>query len=458
MIDSPLRAPSGIRAAAALVLACAWCAPGISLFSQTHSFRKIAESGSGTTYVDPAPAINEEGAVAYIRESEVGLKGVYAKPRQGTEIRIADNTGPLQDFSGVRIDRSGRVCFRASRDAGGSGIYAGSGGSLEVIAETGPVYSALAEGPAMNQAGAIAFRATLANGRSALCLHAGGATSVIADSGGSFQTFTATPALSESGVIAFAALLDNGTSGIYSSDGQTLKTLAQTSPTHVAWTDPSISATGRILSLAFRDDGILEMVSFSGTAREVVAETGDIFSSFGRPLLNSSGEFIFTAYRNGVGSGLYAGPFPRPGTILQRREKLFSGRVYDVQISTQSFNEEGEVAFAYELDNGLTGIAVAAPIPRRPSLFLTGNSRVALKRSLLTLRGSAIAEGGLSAVIVSYRQLGKGKKETRRYASVTGQTWNFKFRPDAARTTLTIRAIDLEGQSSPPVEVEVFRR
>lgn len=90
---------------------------------------------------------------------------------------------------------------------------------------------------------------------------------------------------------------------------------------------------------------------------------------------------------------------------------------------------------------------------------VAGNTTVAAKKPVLTLRGAAVAEAGLSAVEITYRGPGPGKSRvTRRLATVSDGSWNFRFRPAAARTTLTIRAIDQEGQASEPVEVRILRR
>lgn len=458
MTDFRPRASWPLRAGAWIGLALAtagWVSP---LFSQQLSFRKIAETGPGTTGFDLFPAINASGKVAYIREGSNGVKGVYTRG-YGAETRIADSTGPFLDFSGVRIDASGRVCFQATLDAGGSGIYAGKGGGLETIAETGATYSLLEDGPAMSANGAIAFRATLADGSRVLRFHQNGVTTTIVDSTGGFQDFSATPALNDSGTVAFAATFDAGGSGVFTKKGQALTTLAVATPALIAWTDPSINAAGVVLSTVFRDDGVLEMVRFEGGNDESFVTSGEIFTSFGRPLINASGKIAFTAYRDGVGTGIYTGSRPGPDTVLQHDAKLFDSHLYQVYLSTQALNDAGQIAFFYELENGRTGIAVVGPMPRRPVLSLLGKTRVELRKSLVNLRGSALAEGGLSAVEVRYRQTGKGKsKMTRRFAAVSGESWNFQFRLNEARTTLSIRAIDREGQASPAVEVEVLRR
>jgi hypothetical protein len=458
MTDLGFRVPWPLRAGAWIGLALATAVLVNPLYSQQLSFRKIAETDSGTVGFDRFPSINASGTVAYIREAADGVKGVYTRG-YGTETRIADSSGPFLDFSGVRIDASGRVCFQATLDAGGSGIYAGKSGSLETIAETGATYRVLDSGPAMNNAGAVAFRATLADGSRAIRLHRNGVTTTIADSTGVFQNFSATPALNESGTVAFAATFDAGGSGVFTSKGQSLTTLAVTTPDRIAWTDPSINAAGAVVSMVFREDGVVEMVRFDGGSEEVIVASGDFFTSFGRPLINASGKIAFTAYRDGVGTGIYTGSNPGPDTVLRDDARLFDSHLYQVYLSTQALNDSGQIAFFYELEDGRSGIAVVGRLPRRPVLSLLGKSRVELKKSLVTLRGSALAEGGLSAVEVSYRQSGKGKSRmTRKLAAVSGESWNFQFRPSESRTTLSIRAIDREGQASPPVEVEVLRR
>ena len=444
--------------AAALACALAWACLAAPAHAQAHTIRGIAEAAAGEGRFDPFPSINQSGTVAYLRESPGGAKGVYTS-HNGVETRLADTTGPLSDFSGVCIDESGRVSFHATRDDGGSAIHAVMGGTLETIAVTGGTYLALDAGPAANAGGAIAFRATLADGTRALLLHERGTTTTLVDSRGGFRDFSGTPALNERGEVAFAATFDSGGSGVFKIWRGTLTTLAVTTPLRIAWTDPSINAAGVVVATVFRDDGVVELVRFDQGAEEILVSTGGHFLSLGRPLVNAAGRIAFAAYREGSGTGLYAGPRPGPDTILQHGTKLFGSRLASVQLSATSLNGPGHLAFSYDLANGASGIAVIAPASRRPSLSMAGSRTVAARRSILTLRGSAQAEGGLAAVEVSYREPGRGKSRmTRKPAAVSGESWTFRFRPTASRTTLTIQAIDQEGQSSAPLEVRILRR
>ena len=443
-------------AAAALLLMAAVCHGRLQ--AQNYTFRKIAESRPGQGTFDPQPSINPSGVVAFIRELPDGSQGVYLH-RRGEETRIADSSGPFSRFSGAAVDGSGRVCFQADLDSGGAGLYAGRGGPLETLAETGDTYLALDAGPAVQTSGGVVFRATLTDGTKALRLHERGVATTLVDSSGLFRDFSATPSINEKGEVAFAATLDAGGSGVFKIWRGDLATLALTTPLRIAWTDPSINAAGDVVSVVYRDDGISELVRLRPGTEESLASTGGFFLNLDRPLLNNRGRIAFTAFRDGTGTGLYSGPRPGPDTILAHGTTLFGADLELVQLSPASLNEAGQIAFYYELADGTSGIGVASPASRRPSITLSGSNKIAAKRSLLVLRGSAVAEGGLSAVEVRYRQPGRGKsKIARRLADLSGGNWNFRFRPSSSRTTLTIRAIDLEGQSSPPVEVDVFRR
>lgn len=448
--------PRDVMAAVGLLLMAFGC--HASLQAETYTFRKIAESGPRQGTFDPLPSINSSGAVAFIRQSSDGSQGVYLL-RRGEETLIADSKGPFSSFSGASVDGSGRVCFLGNLDSGGSGLYAGRGGSIETIAETGDAYLVLDSAPAVQSGGAVVFRATLGDGTKVLRWYERGITTTLVDSSGAFRDFSATPAINEKGEVAFAATYDAGGSGVFKIWRGDLTTLAVTTPLRIAWTDPSINASGDVVSIVYRDDGVAELVRFRVRTEESVVRTGEFFLNLDRPLLNNRGTIAFTAFREGNGPGLYSGPKPGPDTILAHGNRLFGAALEQVQVSPASLNDSGQIAFYYELADGTSGIGVAAPTSRRPSLTLSGGNKIAVKRSLLVLRGSAVAEGGLSAVEVEYRQPGRGKsKIARRQADLSGGNWNFRFRPSSARTTLTIRAIDLEGQSSPPVEVDVLRR
>lgn len=109
--------------------------------------------------------------------------------------------------------------------------------------------------------------------------------------------------------------------------------------------------------------------------------TTDGLGSFNDPLINNAGHLAFI--ENG-GLSLYAGS--APARVIGSGDPLFGSHVsqikFDLGRVAYGLNDYDQIAFAYELDDGRQGIAVATPVSEPSSivLMLLGGAALAVLR------------------------------------------------------------------------------
>ena len=339
---------------------------------------------------------------------------------------IADSTGPFSDFGVVpspALNALGTVAFAARLDAGGAGVFKGNGGALTTITTVAtPPFGNPFQPPSINQAGMVAFSAG-----DAILAGDGGPLVTIADTAGQFQGFTGgySAVINSAGTVAFWALPDTGPAGIFASSGGMVTPLFLNSGSlnannNVAFNDvgtlafrksnatgivtvngglvttivdstgpfnyfgaaPSLSEAGTVAFVAGKngqDGGVFGIYKGGGGALTTIADISGPFSSLGgfnfnQPSLNNSGTVAFIAGLDAGGAGIFIGDGTFTSEVIGIGYALFGSTVSTVQMSPNSLNDSGEVAFWYQLANGINGIAIASPVPEpgRASLLFGG--------------------------------------------------------------------------------------
>ena len=341
-----------------------------------------------------------------------------AATNQYSFTKIADDSGPFEQLLNPSINNHGLVSFYAVRDAGGNGVYVGDGGPVVPIAETGspselsgypingvwihsdindqgavalmgfhnappindtpqfvgkvyvktvagsPIVIAdisqgSADGPSINNSGMVAFWSSIGT-----YVGDGGPVSIVPGLNGRF------PAINDNGVVAdlisvpgtrVAAGTPQGTTDLYDTNG--------------AFNDfyqpVAINNSGTVAFVAFRDNGVLGV--FAGKGGVPVTITDESISPMGghTPLINDSGVVTFLAGYNG-GTGIFTGPDPIQDRVAGIGDAMFGSTVSHIFIDPQrrpyDLNNMGQIAFAYTLEDGRQGIAVATYVPEPPAL------------------------------------------------------------------------------------------
>lgn len=164
--------------------------------------------------------------------------------------------------------------------------------------------------------------------------------------------------------MAFLAGLDAGGGRIFTSDGTTTTTIADTN-----WFgDIDINDRGTV---AFRDCPTERCTESSillsdGTRSTTIADTRGIFSSFDTPFINNRGMIAFSANLDTGGRGIFTGPDPVADKVIATGDSFFGSTV--IQVLPPDLNNSGQIVFDAILADGTRGIYVATPVSEPTSV------------------------------------------------------------------------------------------
>ncbi len=109
-----------------------------------------------------------------------------------------------------------------------------------------------------------------------------------------------------------------------------------------------------------------------------VADRSGPYASFGFSAINSDGTVAFFASLDAGGPGIFTGADPVADKVIRVGDALFGSTVTGLNFF-RGLNDNGDIAFQYELLNGTTGIAIAqVPIPEPSTYALAVSGILAL--------------------------------------------------------------------------------
>ena len=335
---------------------------------------------------------------------------------------IADTQGQFSNFETTpAINNDGVVAFLGYFDfaaGGGSGIFIGDGLTQSQLASSGDSFLALGGGVAINDNRKVAFRGYVGSffRMGIFTATEAGGPQTVALNDAPFSDFGAYPAINANGMVAFFGnRSQNGTfvgSGIYSGDSAGYSAVFEKDTAWAIGTGVDINSKG-VVTGALTDpntntfifkgtvgDNIVstapgskfkslngvpsindrEAIAYIGTVRaddssvvqlhppddierEIATTAGDsMFTVFNYPVVNNNDQVAFLA---GFGSssdvGIFTGSDPDADSVIRTGDELFGGVVKSVRFSQGGLNDNGELAFYYQMTNGSVGLAVASP-------------------------------------------------------------------------------------------------
>lgn len=353
-----------------------------------YSFTRIADDTTTSAEVGVAPAaLNDAGQVAFMAGLQPGPTGVFVG-NGGPLTTVADTSGDF-DRLGFRsvasplangfasINGAGQATFAAHTRDGRSGYFAG--GVLVTIADGTPPILRF-EGDAFSSgSGSLTTVEAIVvinqRSRQAILIGDGGPLTRIADTSLTLASLDLDPRVNAAGVAAFHATRRDGSEGIFTGNGGALTTIADTSGPFAAFSDaPAISDTGDVLFQAtLKASGNSPLVqglflSRGGTITTVVDDTG-AFISFGfAPALNARGQVAFEGTTRSGLVGIFTGGNVKKDRVIAIGDELDGSTVRDLSTSAfrTSLNNNGQIAFTAQLEDGRTGVYRADPVKKRP--------------------------------------------------------------------------------------------
>ena len=333
--------------------------------AQTYEFFNIVDDSTFSDFnrIDSNPKINDDRRVSFHVRWDSFEETIFTRAPGDAALQVIVDTfsGGITFADRTAINNSGTVAFQGNFS--GSKIFTGSGGSLSVIADTSGTFTQFDPRIDMNNSGRVAFIDRFFDGafwRTALYTSNGSTTTQITDPFGSITGF-GSPAINSSGTVAFAAFLDGGQGDrLYKGNGGALTELADAS-------------AGFFSSVGSADINDSEQVVFSADllaggsgiflaeadgSISTVADTTDGYSNPGFPSINNLGHIAFISNLSGGGRGIFTGDDPVEDAVIRTGDSLFGSTVTQL-FFLDGLNNNGDVAFWYQLANGTKGIAVA---------------------------------------------------------------------------------------------------
>jgi len=368
-----------------LAVACPVVA-GLALpaLAANYTFTNIADTGGPFDSFGFLPSINTAGTVAFDATLDAGGEGIFIGSG-GPTTTIIDNSGQFSFFRPPTINSGGTVAFGAALDAGGEGIFTGSGGPTTTIADDSGQFAGF-DTLSINSAGTVAFWARLDTPNDGIFTGSGGSTTTIADRSGLFSQLLPVPSINTGGTVAFFATLDGGGNGIFTGSGGPTAAIADDSgPFDLFNESPSINTGGTVAFGATLDAGGQGIFTGSGGLTATIADDSGPFRGFDWPSINTAGTVAFYATLDAGGHGVFTGDDAVGDKVIRTGEPLFGSTVTDVGFA-RGLNDNGDIAFYYQLANGTRGIAVARiiPEPASPTLLLAGLIAMFLHRPAVT--------------------------------------------------------------------------
>lgn len=333
----------------------------------TYTFRNIADQTGPFANFGGAPVINDAGDVAFVASLDDGTQGIFSGPDPGTDT-VADDSGPYDtplDFPSIAAD--GTVAFRAWLDPtpedilGGRGLFTGPDPDFDTFADDNGSDFADFDWPSIADDGTIAFGAVMPFGGTAVLDGSDPATDRVADELGPYAFPLFAAAINAEGTVAFFAQLDTGGAGIFTGDDPLNDTVADSSGPYAQFDVPAISDDGTVIFRAVLDSGATGIFRGPDATADRIVGTGGPYAGFSGYSINGEGAVVFGAELDAGWLGLFTGPSPTADKVIAVGDPLFGSTATFVSVLRENLNDNGEVAFLYELADGRSGVAIAAP-------------------------------------------------------------------------------------------------
>lgn len=366
------RRTARLLAAAALLLACASPLPAESHRKYDFDFTTVVDSTQGFSDFQTFPAINNKGAVAFVANRSGYGNGVF-RARAGEVVNLAtEHDGLLAFGNDPAMNAAGAVVFTATTSTGSTAIFRGDGLSRVLIADS--LVNRLVRigvgAPSINAAGLVAFQSLRSEPglpASVFTGNGGPLTTVFSTSPTGFRSF-GNVSINNAGTLVFSATLTTGVQGVFKGRGTAEPVLdTNTNPEFGGFGDPVINNAGTVADFAsFATSNGIQI--FTGDTRKVTFRndpTNPAFTETEHPSINNHGAVAFYGFPLSdpndptgifleVSGGQKLIPVIRPG------DPLFGSTVVSVDLGRFALNDRMELAFQYVLQDGRSGIAIAA--------------------------------------------------------------------------------------------------
>ena len=351
------------------------------------TFVNVADSTQGLSGFSQFPAINHQGAVAFVARSSDGNQNVFKWHEGAIQTIASEADGLVKSFGDdVAINREGVVAYDGSptSTANDRAIFTSNGIWTKTIVDANQqgLIARFFGAPSINASGTVAFFAERRDTSRAVFTGSGESLTAIADTKNSSFAGFGDAAINNSEQVAFLGFLKDFSPGVFVAtpnkerryhgdpEASAFTITAVADPTStlfsdpgVSFEDPAINADGTIADVAFLSNQ--NLVVFTGNHRSLTARTdpnSSFFLGSEHPSINNHGAVAFSVDESSGGKGIFVevSGGANPVAVLQSGDPLFGSTVNRLTVGRFAFNNHFRLVFGYTLQDGRSGIAIAA--------------------------------------------------------------------------------------------------
>ena len=361
----------GLLRSFCLFVCCAAWWPTMAQGAAGFRFETIVDTSDGFLGFVSGPSLNNNGDVVFAAEivdedgpgPDLGLYRTVGDTVQ--QIAFSDGTAPYRELlfaPSPIINDSGDVVFFAIGFLQGDGIFTGPDPTIDVIAdEVNSPFLGMGLTPAFNNNGDVLFQSVLAGGVNGLYSGADPIADKFVDNSGPFDRLGTQLDLNDTGGVVFDATLDDGVSGLFTgTDPIADRFVDSTGLFSTTFLSPRMNDSGNILFFAMLDSGVSGLFTGPDPTTDTLVDDSGPFEAIGGGLINNQGDFLFSAVFDAGRIGIFNGPDIVDDRIIATGDALFGSTLTGIG-GARVFNDLGQFAFSYTLDNGTSGIAIASP-------------------------------------------------------------------------------------------------
>lgn len=337
-----------------------------------YTYRTIVESDETLLAFTSGPSLNNAGQVVFVAElddptssnSDYGLYRADGDSIQ--QLAFSNGLSPYRDVSFATfpsINNSGDVLFYAVSFSQGVGVFTGPDPINDAIAsDVNSPFSGFGANPTINDAGTVLFQATIPGGVNGLYFGSDPVVDLYIDNSGPFAQLSTQLDLNNVGQPVFAARLDDGVQGLFTgTDPVADRFVDSTGPFGTLFSTPRINDAGQIVFYAQLDSGVTGLFTGPDPATDTIIDDSGAVELIGGAMINNQADIVYSAIFDNGRIGVFDGPDLDNDQVVVTGMPMFGSTVVSFN-GYKAFNDLGQFAFSYVLEDGKSGIAIASPL------------------------------------------------------------------------------------------------
>jgi hypothetical protein len=346
------------------------------------TFINVADNTQGLHSFSEFAAISDLGSVVFEATDNDGKQGVFKWHAGAITTIVSESNSTQKDFADAVINATDVVAYAAnpSKTGNNRAIFTSDGVQTKTIvdARAHGIIGRFLGTPSINDSGRVAFLAPRTDSSQAVLTGDGGELALVADASNSPFIAFGNPAINNSGRVTFVGFGADDSVGVFiakpvsdqnsrSSSATFIQVTDPQSPVFndpfVSFGDPVINDAGVVANSASPSSGNLE--NFTGNGKGVTPRTdvnSPFFTSSEHPSLNNRGTIAFNATELSGGEGIFVETTggASPVAILEAGDPLFGSTVTLLKVGRFALNNQNQLAFRYDLQDGRSGVAIVS--------------------------------------------------------------------------------------------------